>query len=522
MATITIILTTIATILMTKGQQIDIQDLTNNNGYIPIKIGEHRTINHYDKILHFINLTTYDQAISLIADNIKALKATTFEDERLIDTLDKSFNLLKAKIDYLQPRFKTKRALINILGKGLKYIAGTMDSDDEQQIMNALDKIQKNEQATTDDVNKMIYNNNFLTNQINNITTHINKQQILIQTYINEFRETTQNKIKTLEDDLQFMQHTYQINNDITLLQNHINDIGQIIFSSKIGIIPTDILTQIELNHIHDFDSYKEIKIAVIFQNNNIIITILIPQFSSKNLSKIRFEPIPNKNNMTIVLENNEILLDENNNIYDKYIKDNLEKNLKIIENDCITNILNFEEAFCNLNPFFKSCISEIMPGIIVFKNFFSSIEHDCNKLKIKQTGTFLIRFENFKISITNNTFENYNIKIYDTFILPNKITKIKGNHNFTNKNLQLENLYTKQIKQEEHIKLLIEKNSNIHLISLSSDLLIICIVIISIFISIYIYKYKLKFYVSPELQLPTRNIENITNGPFLRIKPNL
>lgn len=47
----------------TKAQTLDIQDLSNNNGYIPIKTGETKTIEHYTKILHIINTTEYERTL---------------------------------------------------------------------------------------------------------------------------------------------------------------------------------------------------------------------------------------------------------------------------------------------------------------------------------------------------------------------------------------------------------------------------------------------------------------------------
>ncbi|XP_049317718.1 uncharacterized protein LOC125780131 [Bactrocera dorsalis] len=155
-------------------QQIDIQDLTNNNGYIPIKTDELRVIDHYDKILHFVNLTAYDETTFLISRNIEALTAITFEDKQLLDTLHKNFILLRAKIDNLHPHLKTKRGLVNILGKGLRFIAGTMDSEDEEQVNDALSKIHQNNQIMENNIGNLTYFNNILANQISNITSHIN------------------------------------------------------------------------------------------------------------------------------------------------------------------------------------------------------------------------------------------------------------------------------------------------------------------------------------------------------------
>lgn len=503
--------------LMTRAQQFDIQDLTDNNGYIPIKTGERKTIGHYDKVLHFINLTTYEETMQLISSNMNILKTTTFEDKQLLDTIDKNFILLNAKMSNLRVHSKSKRGLFNALGKGLKYIAGTMDSDDEKEISDAIAKIRDSERITNNSMNKLIHVNNFMSEQIDNITRHINKQQTIISKYINNFREETQNRIKTLEDEIRFIEQTYKIDNDISLLRNHIDDIGQIIFSSKLGVIPTDILTQKELDLITDFDSYSSMKIVVLFQDNNIILTILIPQFSPNILSKIKFEPLPNALNKSIVLSQYEILADANNNIYDITVKDNLEKNLIILENKCITNILQFKEAQCKLETLEKSSVTEIVQGILIFKNFVENITHDCNKLNIKQKGTFLIKFENCKFIVLNKTYTNVNVKIYDTFVLPNLITKIREN-NVTKLDSKLENLYLKQLQHENNIKLLIDKNKNIKILSLSTDVSIIFSIIIITFIFICIIKHKHKLYLSPTPQITTEYVASAKNGPFLQI----
>ena len=51
-----------------------------------------------------------------------------------------------------------------------------------------------------------------------------------------------------------FSRHVYQTDNDITLMKNHADDIGQVLFTSKLGIIPTDVLNQQELQLIDDLD----------------------------------------------------------------------------------------------------------------------------------------------------------------------------------------------------------------------------------------------------------------------------
>lgn len=493
-------------------QHLDVQDLTNNNGYIPIKTGELKLIGHYDKVLHFINLTAYEETVTLLSDNLSALKTITFEDKQLLNTLNKNFILLKAKIDNLHIHSKSKRGLINVLGKGLKYIAGSMDSDDELEIRDAINRINDNEQTINSTVGKLTHINNFMTEQIGNITKHINKQQSIISRYINVFKSETQNRIKTLEDEVQFIEQTYSLNNDIVLLTNHINDIGQIIFSCKLGVIPTDILTQKELNLISDFDSYTNTKVAVLFQHNNIILTLFIPQFSSNTLTRIKFESLPDILNKSVILNTSEILADSSDKVYDINVKDNLEKNLIALDNKCIENILRFKEAQCNLEISEKSEVVEMVQGIIIFKNFKGNITHDCSKLKVMQKGTFLIKFENCKINVLNKTYTNVNLKMYETLVLPNLITKIKENKNVTEFDLKIETL---QMKYEDNIRILVDKNKEMHVFSLSSDIsIIISIITLTIIFACIIKSRQISYIVSE----PTEYVQNTKSGPFLQI----
>lgn len=486
-------------IVVTRTQLLNIQDLTSNNGYLPIKVDEVKTIEQYNKILHVINITAYTDSLHLIYQNIKTINSsltrTNPETESLVDSITKNYEILDVKVSNLKPHFRERRGLVNVLGKGLKYIAGTMDSDDETQINNALNSM-KNQ------INNLTTFNNLINNQIQNITNHINQKQIIISTYFNKFKNFIQNKIRDLEDEFRLISHIYQVNNDITLLKNHVDDIGQIIFSSKLGIIPTDILTKTELDLITSFDSYTNIKVAVIFENENIVIILLIPQYSNSVLSKIIFEPIPNLKNKSISLKNNEVLVDTNNKIYETKIKENLKRNLIQINDNCLENIVNFKEANCKMTTMDVTGISEIMPGVLIFKNFYSEIKHNCNnKNNLKVTGTFLIKFENCEIYALDNNFTNVKIKLHENFILPNFITKIKEDANTTITDLKLESLYLEQIKHEETIKQILYHSNKSKIINISIDIIIILAISTLILILSYMKTKSGKLIISSEPQ---------------------
>lgn len=494
MAILILLLTILETI---KAETMHIQDLTNNNGYIPIKIGEFRPIEHYNKVLHIVNLTEYEQTLELITNNVNTLRGTTTETKTLLATVDKNLALLEAKISNLHPHFKSKRGLVNIMGKGLKIIAGTMDNDDEIRIKEKLQSLFDKNVNLTNDMDRLTYVSDSISRQIRNITDHINFQQSSISKYLDKFKDIIRNKIATLEDEVTFMSQVYQVNNDITLFRDHVDNIGQIIFSSKLGIIPTDILTETELNLITDFESYVKIKVAVAFHDGNLVIILQIPKYSDLTLDRIKFEPIPDPFNKSILLNTDEIFVDTDNRIYETDVKDNLLQNLREIDNECLSNIVKFKEANCPMKILKEQEVIQILSGVLIFKNFFSNISHNCNKFKIKQKGNFIIKFENCQIETLNKTYTNINIRIYDKIILPNIITKIKENNTIALSDIKLETLFLKQIKYENNLDQILHHSRKTKTISFSIDIIIIFIIII---LSItYMCRSKQKFIISSE-----------------------
>lgn len=506
-----ILLTSIVHLL--NSQKLYIQDLTNNNGYIPIKEEKDiRIIDHYHRVFHFINLTQYHHSIETIEKNIKLLDESISDTKPLLETIKNNFVLLKVKINNLSPNFRNKRGLINALGKGIKFITGNLDSEDEKEIKNTLETLTKGMQNNSIEMNSFVQISETLSSQIRNTTMHINKQQAIVTRYINNFRNEIQNKISTLEDEVIFLKHIYQVDNDITLLRNHVDDIGQVIFTSKLGIIPTDILDQQELQLIEDFESYTNIKINVIFLEETISIVLSIPKYSPNSLSKITFEPIPNKENKSLYLEENQILLDKNLNIFHINTLNNLIKNLKPFSDPCIENIVHNNEAKCTLRKFDFLEVKEIKQGFLLFKNFYGNLTENCiHENHGKFSGTFILKFENCNVTIENKIYYNDKLKLKENVILSHLITDIKENKTFID--LKLEDLYVKQLSYENKFKNIDFKHNTNKILNITSNGINVIIVIIIIILTFFIYKRKINVYnISSEPQF---------NGGGVTITPN-
>lgn len=96
----------------------------------------------------------------------------------------------------------------------------------------------------------MTTKNNEILTRFENITNHINNEQILIS----KFLETSQNKIYkqlNMHDTLlEEMQYLNRINYNVELFINHLNDITESMLLAKINIIPKFILNEQEIDKI--------------------------------------------------------------------------------------------------------------------------------------------------------------------------------------------------------------------------------------------------------------------------------
>lgn len=488
-------------------QSISVQDLTNNNGYLPFKEGEIDLIEFYRKVLHIINITKYEDSMFIIQKNIDTLAPSLLDDKPLLDSIKNNFVLLRNKLENLIPHHKQKRGLANFLGTGLKMIAGTMDNDDQVEISKALEALSQDNSRVTKSVDTLTLVSNSLSQQISNITNHINFQQNLVSKYINNFKNELQNKIMSFEDELTFLKHVYQIDNDINLLRNHIDDIGHIIYTSKLGIIPSDLFTSSELDLIENFKEYTKTKVSIAVKESILILTLSIPKLSNITLSKIVFEPIPNLNKKALYLDDYVIAIDQENNLYDTHIKDNLKKNLKQVDNKCVEEILKNVEASCDMQKFTKQEIKEIKSGFVIFKNFYNeSILTTCNKKELKTEGTFLIQFENCKIETKKFVFDNNVKRVQENFILPSLITKLK--ENFTIENIQLQDLVIQHNNYMQEVDL---RTNNMNIIRYSTDISIGIILIILCGVVLAYRKRVRLLHISSEPQ---------TNGGGVTITP--
>jgi len=368
-----------------------------------------------------------------------------------------------------------------------------MDSNDEEQIKNALHYLSRNTKSLIDQNNKQVFINDEILKQIKDITKQVNNQQTKVSNFLSNFSLTISKNIATIEEELQIIQQLYQINYSIDLLNHHINEIEQVLLTSKLRILSRNIMTDKELNFISNIETYRDIKVVVAYysENNQIIIVLLIPKYNRSIFSEILIEPIPNSNNKAILLENYKFLMNDKGEIFNYDVKENLELNLVKIDNDCVQGIFAQKKANCQMQNYNIVETKELTNGLVITKNINETLLiQNCNKFNIFLSGSNLIKFKNCKLNISNKKFENFQLEVNEPIILP--LFDIKINESNKYDVIKLEEIHLKQIKNNRN-EILDVKYSNKRNIILYITTNILIILAISILIYKFVYKKLLK-----------------------------
>lgn len=404
------------------------------------------------------------------------------------------------------------------MGTGLRFIFGVMDNNDRQEIEDHLETIKGNNKNLIKNANEQFVINSKISEQINNITSHINIVQNRIVSEINKL----DNKIEKINFNFKLFEIKFEIMENINLIQNQITNIKEIILSSKLKILSKNILTIIEEIKMYNItiEMYPYIKNCILLKNNTIIFVISLPNFTEGLCSNVIVEKIPNKNNeLELNIEPTKVLIC-NKEIF-KYISNYYVMKTDLIKfNDtCISNLLNNKEMVCEFRKNTKSEIKIILNNIVITKNLYPSlIYNNCSvQNEIKISGNNLIKFSDCGISLNEIKVENYE-KEYRNKVLPffDREIIIKNNSNPFN----LEQIHYQNINNTKKIEEIVFQHSWKWYANIITDVMIV-IVIIPIIITIIYLKYNFKS-ILPNIELKMiRREPNLKEGGVMSVVPS-
>ena len=494
---------------MTLGQKLNIYDMTDNKGILPLKLGSAKLIENHLKLIHIVNLTDYENNINIIRNNVERLidEIEKFNYENSTITLQKKLDLvlnstviiMKKKFNNLENAFdlikpinlkldsKVKRGIVDGLGTVIKTITGNMDNNDYHEINNHLKLLKLNQFNITNQLSKQIYINEKMIERFNKITDHINNQQNIIEKF-----NALIDKNSLPYYSILTIQYCNQIIYDIELLRNHLENILESINLAKLNVISNHILHPDEISYVTEIfknqninlvskeDVYQFLELQAYYNETSLIFIIQIPTFYSYSYILYHLNQLPINNNITLNIEKPYIVINENTYLFLEKPCLKIENTFycskqslqKIKDEDCIPNIINDNKAHCNFIEIESNdSINLIQPNyLLIISENEIVIESTCyqnEKRKIIK-GIVLIYFENCIITINNIEYSSKQLKYWDKievmftkFYDINKIKIIenlnmKKLHKFTLENLKSIELLTYSNNENKIYKIII------------------------------------------------------------------
>lgn len=438
---------------------LQIDKITENNGYVEIRISEVEIINTTSILLHVINIREVRNILHNISENIQYL------DIHSIQILQNEIDLINSKIQTLIPKgHRDRRGLINAGGRLYKWLFGTMDDDDRQEISEHLSIIDQNSHNSINTLNKQIIINNSINKSLEHLKVAVESDRKEIETSFVEIKKSNNEFIKRLFYLDQLAK--------LKTLDHKIDQIQDNIVSAKNNIIHPSILTTQEINQF-DIDYYKlkMLKVGIMaYSDESIIIAITIPDtFIRTDLKMI--VPIPNSNYFEIV-SNDEYIVNINNMAL-KYQENVPLRKLKKSKHCSFYNNCKFN--FNNVTD-----LLNIDDESIIIKNALAEpMTQNCDGRKLNLTGNFLVVFNNCSITFNTETFSNKKFMFKEKYFYPDSKQLSTPNVNPKFNNIVTEHFENiKEIKELEfHKHVSYGINLTLTIIVVTVLILLICIV---------------------------------------------
>lgn len=438
---------------------LTIEQIHSESGFAEIKMGEVEIVDRFDIILHIIHPKEILDIITSLEDNIKNLSISS--QGILLNRVQS----LRIKTSTLLPKTllpeRSKRGLINAVGKGFKWLFGTLDEDDKLSIESHLKITDENNHKVIETVNEQIKINENFNNSFSILKNILESDRNKI---VSEFETINSLQKKILEREI-FLEQQLRVQT----LQEYLEKIQDNIVSARVGIAHPSILSEEEIeNYKIDIKKLSNIKVGIAkLRDDAIVFAIKIPT-RMVQVNKKLIIPIANSNN--------------------KQIDDDIEYLVRI-KNKTFTFQNNFSSQELQLSKHCiikKNCklinspeeeIIEIGNDFVVLNNIKNKhFASSCDEREVLLSGNFIINFVNCSINVGTKTFYNNILEFTERFVIPNKINITLHDHTLNFENITLH--------QENNLKVIKElKLHNIVNYSLGTGSIVLVIVILLIIV---------------------------------------
>uniref|UniRef100_A0A6P7H0E3 Uncharacterized protein LOC114349305 n=1 Tax=Diabrotica virgifera virgifera TaxID=50390 RepID=A0A6P7H0E3_DIAVI len=215
-----IVLTLIQVIYRTshqvKGDDIDINITPLENLLLPIKLGTCRLIYSKHTFIHYINLNEIVRQVKSLKDNYQIIKTSVVKvnasnpisyhglAENMLERTEVLINTLEKKLENIYPHIRSKRGLIDGIGKVNKYLLGNLDSDDGDRYDKAIEVLENNQKHIIHETNLQISLYKKLIDHYNKSLATLWQNQEKLQRNLQKFQLEIQNTINSLGNYITF------------------------------------------------------------------------------------------------------------------------------------------------------------------------------------------------------------------------------------------------------------------------------------------------------------------------------
>lgn len=433
---------TILLLQVTHEQEVKLQKI--NNPILPFSLGQARTTNFYHTFIHYINITELDIATTTLNKHLNKFNETFCQFalnglspifnhviRHLTDHAKHLTDEARNKLTNIQPNIRTKRGLLNVVGKVQKWLFGTLDSSDGEYYDKAIQTLINNQKTINHEMTKQLTLTKTFTQKFQNTLSKLNKNQIDIR----ERLQTISRKMG-IDHNMMMLQNTIDL-----IILTHIDlislldNIENAILFARLHTLHTSIISVktmsnfvnelIELYGSNTFpkfnniQSYYEFATAQVFyRENKIIFSIHFPLLNPAIYNLFHIFPIPNKN-LTLIPKKPYLLANSTHYYYEEVNCPKVENtcvyhiNRQPEVNDCIAQMLIGNEKSCPLTPtYVDESITEIIDEahLIIIPTKSTTVRKICHDVGIQEiTQPHLVIIpKTCSIQVYNKTYQNH------------------------------------------------------------------------------------------------------------------
>jgi hypothetical protein len=232
------------------------------NPLFPILLGTSRLIYTKHTFIHYLDLGEVVRQVEVLENNflivrnhipdINATNPISYQGlaENMLQRTEYLVKLLERKLENIHPHIRTRRGLIDGLGKVNKWLFGNLDSEDGVRYDNAIEILEQNQKQLIHETNLQMSLYKKLIDHYNKSLTTLWQNQQKLQFNLEKFQASIENEINNLDKYITFQGIISQINLDCQNMIEFIDNIENAIVFSKLNSIHNAIISSQEIQEM--------------------------------------------------------------------------------------------------------------------------------------------------------------------------------------------------------------------------------------------------------------------------------